>query len=57
MTSLRALLNRPEAGLSLALIAVVLVTALVDQQHNYWMKPGPSIIDILRQAALSLVSC
>jgi ribose/xylose/arabinose/galactoside ABC-type transport system permease subunit len=48
---LRAFL-RPEWGLILAIATVVVLTALVDQQHNYWYNPGSSAVNILRQTAM-----
>jgi ribose/xylose/arabinose/galactoside ABC-type transport system permease subunit len=48
---LRAL-NRPEWGLVAAIVAVVILTALVDRQHIYWKDPSASAVDILRQTAM-----
>src|SRR5919201_693234 len=48
---LRAFL-RPEWGLVLAIATVVLVTAALDDQHNYWYNPGDSAVNILRQTAM-----
>src|SRR5260370_41352135 len=48
---LRALL-RPEWGLVLAIAAVVVVTALLDDRHNYWYNPGDSAVNILRQTSM-----
>src|SRR5947209_8554107 len=48
---LRALL-RPEWGLVLAIATVVVLTALVDDRHNYWSNPGDSAVNILRQTAM-----
>jgi ribose/xylose/arabinose/galactoside ABC-type transport system permease subunit len=48
---LKALL-RPEWGLILAIATVVVLTALVDQRHNYWYNPGASAVNILRQTAM-----
>lgn len=50
--SLLPLLRRTETGLFLAILVVILLTAIVDQQHNYWRDPKLSIIDILRQTAM-----
>src|SRR5947209_10207588 len=48
---LRALL-RPEWGLVLAIATVVVLTALVDDRHNYWSNPGDSAVNILRQTSM-----
>ena len=48
---LRAFL-RPEWGLILAIATVVVLTALVDQRHNYWYNPADSAVNILRQTAM-----
>src|SRR5437879_9576705 len=48
---LRALL-RPEWGLVLAIATVVVLTALLDDRHNYWKKPGDSVVNILRQTSM-----
>jgi ribose/xylose/arabinose/galactoside ABC-type transport system permease subunit len=48
---LRALL-RPEWGLVLAIATVVVVTALLDDRHNYWYNPGDSAVNILRQTSM-----
>jgi len=48
----RRLFRRPEWGLLAAIVVVVLLTAAVDTQHNYWNKPKESAIDILRQTAM-----
>jgi len=44
--------NRSESGLLLAIIAVALLTMVVDSQHVYWHRPKGSIQDILRQTAM-----
>lgn len=36
----------------LAIVAVVLLTGALDAQHNYFVNPKPSAVDILRQTAL-----
>jgi ribose/xylose/arabinose/galactoside ABC-type transport system permease subunit len=38
--------------LVLAIATVVVLTALLDQRHNYWYNPADSAINILRQTAL-----
>src|SRR5437899_9616482 len=43
---------RPEWGLVLAVAAVVVLTALLDDQHNYWSKPHDSAVIILRQTSM-----
>src|SRR5438552_198518 len=48
---LRAFL-RPEWGLGLAIGTVVVLTAVLDDQHNYWSNPGDSVVNILRQTAM-----
>jgi ribose/xylose/arabinose/galactoside ABC-type transport system permease subunit len=47
----RRLFARTELGLLLAIIAVVVLTAVLDSQHTYWAKPQKSLEDILRQTA------
>ena len=46
------LLNRHERGLLLAIVIALLVTAVLDDQHNYWKNPGPSGKDLMRQTAM-----
>src|SRR5438445_9588254 len=48
---LRATFARTEWGLLLAIVVVVVLTALLDEQHNYWFNPTKSIVNILRQTA------
>ena len=36
----------------LAIATVVVLTALLDDQHNYWKKPGDSVVNILRQTSM-----
>ncbi len=48
----KSLLRRHELGLLLAIVVAVLVTALVDPQHNYFYEPTLSAQNILRQASL-----
>src|SRR5437870_13058103 len=50
--ALRRVLQRTEWGLLLAVFAVVLLTGLLDSQHNYFKNPWPSALDVLRQTAL-----
>src|SRR5579871_1523569 len=50
--SLRRALLRPEWGLVLAVAAVVVLTGLLDDRHNYWYKPGDSAINVLRQTSM-----
>src|SRR5262245_57356565 len=44
--------QRTEWGLLAAIVVVVLLTGDLDSQHNYFVHPGPSAVDILRQTAL-----
>ena len=48
---LRAFL-RPEWGLVLAIATVVVLTALLDDRHNYWYNPADSAVNILRQTSM-----
>jgi ribose/xylose/arabinose/galactoside ABC-type transport system permease subunit len=48
---LRSLLTG-ESGLALAIIVVVVLTALADSQHNYFFFPRASAVEILRQTAM-----
>ncbi len=41
-----------ESGLALAIVVVLVITALVDSNHNYWDKPTLSAVDILRQTVM-----
>jgi ribose/xylose/arabinose/galactoside ABC-type transport system permease subunit len=45
-------LRRPEWGLVLAVVAVLLITTVLDRQHNYWYNPRASAVEIFRQTAL-----
>lgn len=49
---LRGPLARSEVGLLVALVAVILLTGLLDPQHTYFTNPKLSAINVLRQAAL-----
>jgi ribose/xylose/arabinose/galactoside ABC-type transport system permease subunit len=46
------LLKSPEWGLLFATLAVVVLTTLLDEQHNYWRDPAGSAKDILRQTSM-----
>ncbi len=41
-----------ELGLLLAIVAVVLLAAALDNNHNYWRDPSTSAHDILRKTAI-----
>jgi ribose/xylose/arabinose/galactoside ABC-type transport system permease subunit len=43
---------RSEWGLLLAVIMVLLLTSLLDSQHNYWRQPGDSAGEILRETSM-----
>jgi ribose/xylose/arabinose/galactoside ABC-type transport system permease subunit len=43
---------RNEIGLAISIVAVIVLTALLDSQHNYWNQPGASAVDVLRQTSL-----
>lgn len=45
-------LHRNEWGLAGAVVAVVLLTSILDQQHDYWHFPGESAQEILRRTAM-----
>jgi ribose/xylose/arabinose/galactoside ABC-type transport system permease subunit len=49
--ALRRTFVRTEWGLLLAIGVVVLLTALLDDQHTYWSNPRVSLVNILRQTA------
>ncbi len=40
-----------EFGLVVAILVVVVLTTILDSNHNYWIDPGTSAIDIIRQIA------
>lgn len=44
--------TRTEFGLALSILVVIALTTWLDSQHNYWINPRASAVDILRQAAL-----
>jgi len=44
--------QRHELGLLIAIVICVVVTAVLDSQHNYWTNPRSSAIDIVRQTSL-----
>ncbi len=48
---LRAVFLRTESGLLAAILAVLVLTALLDSQHNYLTDPHTSAVNILRQSA------
>lgn len=47
-----AWLARNEVGLAASIVLVVVLTTLLDSQHNYWKQPTASAIDVLRYASL-----
>lgn len=49
---MRLPLRANEIGLLVAIVVVVVLTTLLDSNHNYWIKPWPSAVDIARQTAL-----
>lgn len=49
---LAAAVRRSEAGLVLAVLAVVVLTILCDPQRNYLRNPGLSAVDVLRDASV-----
>jgi ribose/xylose/arabinose/galactoside ABC-type transport system permease subunit len=48
---LGALFVRTEPSLLAAIVAVLVLTALLDSQHNYLLNPRTSAVNILRQSA------
>jgi ribose/xylose/arabinose/galactoside ABC-type transport system permease subunit len=52
MNSIRRALQSTESGLLLAIVAVVVLTTVLDSQHTYYTYPRPSAVDILRQTSL-----
>jgi ribose/xylose/arabinose/galactoside ABC-type transport system permease subunit len=49
--AVRAALARTESGLLAAIVVVLVLTTLLDSQHNYWHNPHTSAVNILRQSA------
>jgi ribose/xylose/arabinose/galactoside ABC-type transport system permease subunit len=49
---LRSALQRTEVGLLLAIVVVIVLTMVVDTQHNYWNNPRETGVEILRQTAM-----
>jgi ribose/xylose/arabinose/galactoside ABC-type transport system permease subunit len=49
---LSGLRQRQEFGLLLAIVVVLVLTALLDQNHDYWKNPRESAIDILRHTSM-----
>jgi ribose/xylose/arabinose/galactoside ABC-type transport system permease subunit len=45
-------LRANELGLLVAIMAVVILTSILDTNHNYWNDPWTSSVDIARQTAL-----
>jgi ribose/xylose/arabinose/galactoside ABC-type transport system permease subunit len=45
-------LKANEFGLAVAIVFVILITAVLDSNHNYWYQPWPSTVDIARQTAM-----
>ncbi|HUQ72123.1 MAG TPA: hypothetical protein VM165_21535, partial [Planctomycetaceae bacterium] len=41
--------RRHEFSLLLSVMAVAVITALLDVQHNYWLNPRDTAIDLTRQ--------
>lgn len=52
MKSLAQLFQRTETGLLIAILAVVVLSGLLDAQHNYLHDPRRSAVDILRQTSM-----
>jgi ribose/xylose/arabinose/galactoside ABC-type transport system permease subunit len=50
--NIQRLFQRTEWGLLAAIVVVVLLTAAVDTQHVYFVQPGDSAVNVLRQTAL-----
>ncbi len=51
LVAVRAALARTELWLMAAVVVVLVLTALLDSQHNYWRDPHTSAVNILRQSA------
>jgi ribose/xylose/arabinose/galactoside ABC-type transport system permease subunit len=52
VTAFLRALQRSEWGLLLAIVVVLVLTAVLDAQHTYWTNPRPSAVDVLRQTSL-----
>jgi ribose/xylose/arabinose/galactoside ABC-type transport system permease subunit len=52
LANARHLLRRSELGLLVATVVVVLLAALVDPQHTYFVRPYDTGVDIVRQTSL-----
>ena len=48
----RRLLKPNEMGLAVAILVVIVLTAFLDENHNYWIQPRISLVDIARQTSL-----
>lgn len=46
------ILNRHEWGLLFAILVAIVLTTLLDEQHNYWFSPRLTAIDIVRQTSM-----
>jgi ribose/xylose/arabinose/galactoside ABC-type transport system permease subunit len=46
------LLRRHETGLVLAVVVVLVATAVLDSQHNYYYNPKASFVDLVRQTVM-----
>jgi len=45
-------LQRTEVGMLLAIVVVLVLTATIDSQHNYWNNPKDSAVEIIRQTSM-----
>jgi ribose/xylose/arabinose/galactoside ABC-type transport system permease subunit len=52
LSSAGRLLQRSDAGLLLAIVAVLVLATLVDPQHTYLVHPGDTAVDIIRQTSM-----
>lgn len=50
--SMRRAFQRPELGLVFASLLVVIVTGVLDKDHNYWNHPATNAEEVLRQVAM-----
>ena len=48
----QSFLTPNEWGLLAAIVVVIVLTTLLDSNHNYWKDPWPSLVDVSRQTAL-----